>query len=100
MSLLSRIIERSLYQESRFVKISGLLPDRPGMLRDVLTIVAQARANVVTIEHDRVSPHLSPDRAKVTITLEIPEMRYMDELMRMLKSRGYHFSKDSCAHDS
>lgn len=95
MSLLARIIERSLYQESRFVKISGLLPDRPGMLRDVLTIVAKARANVVTIEHDRVSPHLSPGRAEVTITLEIPEMRYLDELMSRLKEAGYHFSEDS-----
>jgi len=95
MSLLARIVERSLYQESRFVKISGLLPDRPGMLRDVLTIVAKARANVVTIEHDRVDPHLSPGRAEVTITLEIPEMRYIDELMRMLKKAGYHFSEDS-----
>jgi len=95
MSLLARIVERSLYQESRFVKISGLLPDRPGMLRDVLTIVAKARANVVTIEHDRVDPHLSPGRAEVTITLEIPEMRYIDELMKMLKKAGYHFSEDS-----
>jgi len=94
MSLLTRIIETSLYRESRFVKISGLLPDKPGMLRDVLTIVAKARANVVTIEHDRASPNLSPGRAKVTITLEIPEMRYLDELMRMLKEAGYHFSKD------
>ncbi len=93
MSLLARIIERSLYQESRFVKISGLLPDRPGTLRDVLTIIAKARANVVTIEHDRVSPHLSPGRAEVTITLEIPEMRHLNELMKMLKEAGYDFSK-------
>jgi len=95
MSLLARIIERSLYQESRFVKISGLLPDRPGTLKDVLTVVAKARANVVTIEHNRISPHLSPGKAEVTITLEIPEMRYMDELMRMLREAGYHFSKVS-----
>lgn len=95
MSLLARIIETSLYQESRFVKISGLLPDKPGMLRDVLTIVAKARANVITIEHDRINPHLSPGKAEVTITLEIPEMHYIDELMKMLKEAGYHFSKDS-----
>lgn len=65
------------------------------MLRNVLTVVAKAKANVVTIEHDRVSPHLSPGRAEVTITLEIPEMRYLYELVRMLKGAGYHFSEDS-----
>jgi len=57
--------------------------------------VAKVRANVLTIEHDRDSPHLSPGRPEVTITLEIPEMRYIDELIRMLKNAGYHFSKGS-----
>jgi len=93
MSLLTRIIERSLYEEGRFVKISGFLPNKPGKLKDVLTLIAKARANVVTIEHDRVSPHMSPGRAEVTITMEIPEIRYVDELMKMLKEGGYDFSK-------
>ncbi len=95
MSLLARLIKRSLYEESRFVRISGLLSDRPGALRDVLTVVAKARANVVTIEHDRVNPHIDPGKAKVTITLEVPEMRQVDELMRLLRDAGYHFSRDS-----
>ena len=93
MSLLAKMIERSLYVEKRFAKISVLLPDRPGMLRDVLAIVAKVKANVVTIEHDRVSSHLRPGRAEVTLTIEIPHMRYLDELKTMLKEAGYHFSE-------
>ncbi len=64
-------------------------------MSDVLTIVAKARANVVTIEHDRVSPYMSPGRAEVTIALEVPKMRFIDELIRMLEDAGYYFSKES-----
>jgi threonine dehydratase len=94
MSLLGRIIERSFYQENRFVKISGILPDKPGMLRDVLTIVAKAEGNIVTIEHDRASPHITPGKAEVTIILEVIEINCVDELMRMLKENGYNFTKN------
>ncbi len=96
MSMLTRIIERSLYEEDRLVKITGLLPDKPGRLKDVLTIIAKARANVVSIEHDRANPHMNPGKAEVTITAEIPETKYMDELMKMLKEGGYQFSKKQC----
>ncbi|MCK4952622.1 threonine ammonia-lyase [Candidatus Bathyarchaeota archaeon] len=94
MSLLGRIIERSFFQENRFVKISGILHDRPGMLRDVLTIVAKAEGNVVTIEHDRTSQHITPGKAEVTIILEVIEINCVDELMRMLKENGYTFTKN------
>ena len=96
MSLLTQIVEKSLYNVSRFVKISGLLPDKPGKLKDVLTIIAKARANVVTIEHDRVDPSMPPGKAEVTLTLEIPETKYMDELLEMLKEGGYAFSRKQC----
>jgi threonine dehydratase len=90
MPLLARIIERSLYQEKRFVKISGNLPDRPGALKDVLTVIANVRANVITIEHDRVSPHINPGKAYVTITVEVSDIRYAEELKKALDNAGYH----------
>jgi threonine dehydratase len=94
MPMLTRIIERSLYRESRIVRVSGLLPDRSGVLGDVLTIVAKARANVVTIEHNRISPRINLGKAEVTLVLEVPEIPYIDELLRMLNDAGYCFTKD------
>jgi threonine dehydratase len=93
MSLLSRIIDRSLYKEKRLAKITVIIPDRPGILRDILEIVAKAKANVMTIDHDRVSSHLKPGRTEVTITVEIPQKYYLNELMKMLKETGYPISE-------
>ncbi|MFQ5712227.1 MAG: threonine ammonia-lyase [Candidatus Geothermarchaeales archaeon] len=91
MPILTRVIERSLFEEGRLVKIYGSLPDKPGMLRRVLMTVARARANVVTIEHDRTSTNIKPGWADVTITLEIPAEIYVEELIRRLRKAGHDF---------
>lgn len=92
MSLLVRIVERSLYKESRFVKISGLLFDRPGILQNVLAIIANYKANVVTINHDRTDPRISLGKTRITLTLELPEKQYLHDLTKNLEEAGYLFS--------
>lgn len=96
MSLLVRIVERSLYKESRFVKISGLLPDRPGVLQKVLAIIAQFKANVVTIDHNRADPQIGLGKARITITLELPKKQYLQDLTKKLEDADYHFSTIRC----
>ncbi|MFW6111066.1 MAG: threonine ammonia-lyase [Thermoproteota archaeon] len=96
MSLLVRIVERSLYKESRFIKISGLLPDRPGALKKVLTIIANFKVNVVTITHDREDPQISLGKARITLTLELPKKQYLHDLTKKLKEAGYSFSTIQC----
>ena len=61
-------------------------------MKDFLTIIAKAGAAVVTMEHDRANSHMSPGKAEVTITLEIPETRYVNDLMKMLNG-GYDFRR-------
>jgi threonine dehydratase len=92
MSLLIRIVERSLYKESRFVKISGLLSDRPGVLQNVLAIIATFKANVVTIDHDRTDPRISLGKARITLTLELREKQYLHDLTKNLEEAGYPFT--------
>lgn len=91
MSLLGRIIERSLYLENRFVKITGLLPDKRETLKDLLLVIATTKASVVSVEHERADPNIPLGRMKVTVTLEISRSIHLDELMNNLKKAGYHF---------
>jgi threonine dehydratase len=92
MSLLVRIVERSLYKESRLVKISGLLSERPGVLQNVLSIIANFKATVVTIDHDRTDPRISLGKARITLTLELPEKQYLHDLTKNLEEAGYTFT--------
>ncbi|OYT62864.1 MAG: threonine ammonia-lyase [Thermofilum sp. ex4484_15] len=95
MSLLSRVVERALLIEGREVKLRGVLPDRPGTLKSVLEILAEAKANILSIEHDRTNLNLKPHQAQVTITLELPSSSYLKELISRLASRGFKFKVTS-----
>jgi hypothetical protein len=53
VTMLARIIERGLAKDGRLVRLVVLLRDRPGALARLTAVVAEERANVVHIEHDR-----------------------------------------------
>ncbi len=91
MSLLSRIIERSLYLEGRQVKIRGVLPDRPGELKKVIDVIAEYRLNIVHIEHERGNPLINPGYAEVTIGVEVPSLEVVKKVLAKLKGQGIEF---------
>ena len=62
------------------------------MLKTVLEVLAQVRANVVSIEHDRIDPVLKPGTAKVTITFELPSEEILDDILRSLEEKGLKFT--------
>lgn len=53
VNFMSRIIERGLVKRSRLMRLRVHLPDVAGALAGLLEIVAQVKANVVEIKHDR-----------------------------------------------
>src|SRR5207249_4316914 len=53
VNLIARIIERGLVKDGRIVRLTVLLRDRPGSLARLTELVAEARANVLHIGHDR-----------------------------------------------
>lgn len=91
VSLLSRVIGRSLMTEGRLARIRGLLPDRPGTLKEVLATISGTRANVVNVEHDRIDPRIGPGKAEVVITLELISRSSLEEMVRALREAGYDF---------
>ncbi len=88
-SLLATILEKSLISEGRIVRIVVELPDKPGTLKKVLGIIAEARANILDVAIDRVSPQIKPGKAMVLITAEVQDPDYVDEVIISLKRLGY-----------
>ncbi|MCL5965778.1 MAG: threonine ammonia-lyase, partial [Deltaproteobacteria bacterium] len=60
VNFLAQITERGLFRSGRLVRLRVLMADRPGSLARLLTDVAQERANVVSIEHDRLPQDCPP----------------------------------------
>src|SRR5690606_25685860 len=53
VNVIARIIERGLVAAGRIYRIDLQLPDTPGSLARVLSLIATSRANVLEIYHNR-----------------------------------------------
>ncbi|MBR6709305.1 MAG: threonine ammonia-lyase [Clostridia bacterium] len=89
VNMLQRIVDRGLAKSGRIGKITLLLPDKPGMLTGMLTIIAKSGANVLSIGHDRVYNNSSLNTARVELTIETHNQEHLNEVLRQLEENGY-----------
>jgi threonine dehydratase len=93
VTLLARIIERGLVKDGRLVRLRVPLPDHPGGLNRLTTLVAQQRANVVTVTHDRAYFGVHLGDTIIDITMETRGPDHIAELMDALTKAGYDFER-------
>ncbi len=84
-NLLNRIINKGLIKEGRLLKFKTKIPDRPGELLKILTIIAQNKGNVVSIVHDRERLELSYTKAEVIVEIETRNKLHIDQIVKDLK---------------
>jgi threonine dehydratase len=90
VTMLARIIERGLVKDGRLVRLVVLLRDRPGALARLTALVAEERANVVHIAHDRAFARWTAiGETEVALTLETSGRDHVDRLLTRLRSAGY-----------
>jgi threonine dehydratase len=90
VTMLSRIIERGLVKDGRLVRLGVVLRDRPGALAGLTTLIADERANIVHIEHDRAfSRWASIGQTEVELTLETSGRDQIEAVKARLEAAGY-----------
>lgn len=92
---MSRIIEHGLVEAGRFVKLSTLVTDQPGHLSRLLNIIAEEQANVISIEHYRISPRVIPGQTEIQLSLETKDRHHITEIEQALKQAGYRFTRET-----
>lgn len=94
VTILSRIIQRGLVKDGRLVRLSVVLRDRPGALARLAALVAEERANVVSIEHDRAfARQAAVGDTEVELTLETSGREHIERLKGRLASAGYRLQE-------
>ena len=91
LSLLTQIIERGMMQNYLMTRISIIAPDRPKVLKDVLTILANLRSNVVTLSHDRCTTSVPVGHVKLIITFQISGMEQIDIIKKELDKKDLKY---------
>ena len=69
------------------------LPDIPGALGVLSTLIGDLRGNIIHILHDRMTEGLALNRAIVEITLETRNTEHQKEIEKVLKRNGYRIIK-------
>ena len=91
VNLIARIIERGLVKTGRLVRIRVTVPDVVGALAGVTRAVADARANVVEIHHERAFSNIHLGETEIELVLETRGFDHIDELCACIERAGYRF---------
>ena len=91
MYLLGQIVDKGLAAMSRLLKLSVLLPDRPGAFKEIVDIITLANANIVEVVHDRLSSDVNAGSASVTLNLETQGKEQAQSLIKSLEEKNVKF---------
>jgi threonine dehydratase len=88
-NVLSRILERALVRRHRMARLRLTIPDRPGALAGALAIVAELRANILDIVHERFFTAAACWETEALLTLETRNEAHVTALVSGLRDAGY-----------
>src|ERR1700683_2131607 len=88
VTLLSRIIERGLVKDGRLVRLRVHLPDYPGALHRLTSILAEHRANIVETDYDRAYHGVGLGETALEMTLGPRGPDHIAEIISALGAAG------------
>jgi len=87
-NLLASVIVRDLVRQQRIVSMRMTMPDRPGCLARISQIVAELGANVLQVDHRRLSVSLPARSATLELTFEARSAVHSEEVVAALRQAG------------
>jgi threonine dehydratase len=87
--LLGKVIRHGMAAAGRYLQINVFLPDTPGGLAAVLSVVAATGANILEIVHQRTSAALDVDEVEVQLSMETRGDTHTDTVITRLRDAGY-----------
>ncbi|MBS1985114.1 MAG: threonine ammonia-lyase [Bdellovibrionales bacterium] len=89
MNLVSNILERGLSRDERWLNLAVTVEDKPGELARLTSKVAEMRANVLEVSHDRTSTRCPVGHTRIELKLETRGKAHAQELREALRNNGY-----------
>jgi threonine dehydratase len=87
--LLSAVILRGLVRTRRLVRLRVGVPDSPGSLAQIASIIGEAGGNVVDVVHQRAFSKLSVKLTDIDFTIEVRGGSHADEIAAALAAAGF-----------
>jgi len=87
--ILASIMVRELERDDRIVSFRLTIPDRPGVLGAIATVLGELDANILEVEHRRLFLDTPAKGAKLDITLETRDRSHAEDIRNQLEMQGY-----------
>ena len=95
VNILNRVINRGLLTNGRVCTIELEVTDKPGTLLKLLAVIAEQGANVLAVNHDRISPSEQINSCTVHLELETTDHSHIARLHKALEKAGFRINSGS-----
>jgi threonine dehydratase len=92
-SLLISVMRHGLTVGGRYLVLRTRVPDRPGELVRLLTLIAKERVNVVSVEHHREGMDVPVAQTEIELTLLTRDQEHVAVLLDAMASWGYEVER-------
>ena len=86
---MASVVQNGLILRDRIFTVSVLLPDKPGMLVRVATIIAENQGNVVKLDHNQFYSTNRYEAVELRVTIEAYGTSHKDRIINALEKNGF-----------
>jgi threonine dehydratase len=87
--VLSSVTLRGLGRQGRLVRLLVEADDQPGRLAMIASLLGECGANIVEVEHGRLTSDVSVKRARVSFVLETVDADHAGRVVDALEGAGF-----------
>ncbi|MBX9768848.1 MAG: pyridoxal-phosphate dependent enzyme, partial [Bdellovibrionales bacterium] len=89
LNIVAKVIERGLKRHGRLSKMVVAAEDRPGALSRMTQIIAQKKANILQVYHDRSTEGLYLNETAIELSIETSGFEHFQEIKNALVNDGF-----------
>ena len=86
---MSSVVQKGLIQRGRIFSVSCLLPDKPGELAKVASLIAQVKGNIIKLDHNQFITINRSAAVELKITMESFGESHKKEIIAALAEGGF-----------
>lgn len=89
LRVLSSVILRALARTGRIVHFRLEIPDRPGVLASISTVIGSSGGNIIDVEHHRDRPGVPLRETVLEVSVETRDQAHANEIRARLADAGF-----------
>lgn len=88
LNIISQVIQRGQIQRGRLCEMSVIVADVPGSLSHLTKILAEHKANILEVHHDRVRHGLNLKETRIDFVIETTSQEHIEKIRESLQKWG------------